>query len=274
MFIPSPLGYTWQQRAELWARYRAGDSIREIARDLAKNPGAVHGVIRLQGGITPRLRARSLRALSLEEREHISRALAADESYRAIGRRLGRAASTISREVAPHGGRTKYRAIRADSRAWDSARRPKACRLASRPRLMGRCRGGSGSCAGRCSARGSRTPGRFSKAATMWRPFRFLDLEAAVVSWQLSQAARRALARRRQRLDSPKGYSAATSSGEKKKYVSACAAVHYMAKVQVVGDPRPQKAISCLLTASCPTPNVVWRARSLVCEFTLLRRKS
>lgn len=135
MFIPSPHGYTWQQRAELWARYRAGDSIREIARDLAKNPGAVHGVIRLQGGITPRLRARSLRALSLEEREHISRALAADQSYREIGRALGRAASTISREVERHGGRTKYRAVRADGRAWESARRPKACRLASRPRL-------------------------------------------------------------------------------------------------------------------------------------------
>jgi IS30 family transposase len=135
MFIPSPHGYTWQQRTELWRRYRAGDSIREIAADLAKNPGAVHGVIRLEGGISPRLRARSERALSFEERELISRALAAGESFRAIGRRLGRAASTISREVARHGGRTKYRAIRADSRAWESARRPKACRLASRPRL-------------------------------------------------------------------------------------------------------------------------------------------
>src|SRR5690606_19779294 len=95
----------------------------------------VHGVIRLEGGISPRLRARSERVLSFEERELISRALAAGESYRAIGRRLGRAASTISREVARHGGRMKYRAIRADSRAWESARRPKACRLASRPRL-------------------------------------------------------------------------------------------------------------------------------------------
>jgi IS30 family transposase len=135
MFIPSPHGYTWQQRAELWARYRAGDSIREIAHDLAKNPGAVHGVIRLQGGITPRLRARSPLALSLEERELISRALAAGQSYRAIGRSLRRAASTISREVARHGGRTRYRAVRADGVAWASARRPKACRLASRPRL-------------------------------------------------------------------------------------------------------------------------------------------
>lgn len=135
MFIPSPHGYTWQQRAELWARYRAGDSIREIARDLAKNPGAVHGVIRLQGGITPRLRARSALALSLEERELISRALAAGQSFRAIGRGLLRAASTISREVARHGGRTGYRAVRADGAAWDSARRPKSCRLASRPQL-------------------------------------------------------------------------------------------------------------------------------------------
>ncbi|MBX3174904.1 MAG: IS30 family transposase [Gemmatimonadaceae bacterium] len=135
MFIPSAHGYTWQQRTELWRRYRAGDSIREIAADLAKNPGAVHGVIRLEGGISPRLRARSERVLSFEEREVVSRALAAGESFRAIGRRLGRAASTISREVARHGGRTRYRAIRADGRAWEFARRPKACRLASRPRL-------------------------------------------------------------------------------------------------------------------------------------------
>jgi len=135
MRIPSPHGYTWQQRAELWARYRAGDSVREIARDLAKDPGALHGVIRLQGGIAPRLRARSALALSLEEREQISRALAAGESYRAMGRALGRAASTISREVARHGGRTAYRAVRADDVAWRSARRPKACRLAARPRL-------------------------------------------------------------------------------------------------------------------------------------------
>ena len=135
MFIPSPHGYTWQQRAELWARYRAGDSVREIARDLAKDPGALHGVIRKQGGISPRLRARSALALSLDERERISRGLAAGESYRAIGRALGRAASTISREVVRHGGPTKYRAVRADAVAWKSARRPKACRLASRPRL-------------------------------------------------------------------------------------------------------------------------------------------
>ncbi|MBX3133649.1 MAG: IS30 family transposase [Gemmatimonadaceae bacterium] len=135
MFIPSPHGYTWQQRAELWARYRAGDSVREIARALAKAPGALHGVIRLQGGISPRLRARSALAISLEEREPISRALAAGHSYRAIGRTLGRAASTISREVKRHGGRTKYRAVRADDVAWRSARRPKPCRLASRPRL-------------------------------------------------------------------------------------------------------------------------------------------
>ena len=135
MRIPSPHGYTWQQRAELWARYRAGDSVREIARDLAKDPGALHGVIRLQGGISPRLRARSALALSLEEREQISRALAAGQSYRAIARALGRAASTISREVARHGGRTAYRAVRADEVAWRSARRPKPCRLASRPRL-------------------------------------------------------------------------------------------------------------------------------------------
>lgn len=73
--------------------------------------------------------------LSLDERERIAPALAACESYRTIGRRLDRAAALISRELAQHGSRTKYRAVRADSRAWDSARRLKICRLASRPRL-------------------------------------------------------------------------------------------------------------------------------------------
>jgi len=73
--------------------------------------------------------------LSLNEREEISRGLAAGRSLRSIAGRLGRAPSTVSREVARHGGRRRYRATRADDRAWRRARRPKPCKLAREPRL-------------------------------------------------------------------------------------------------------------------------------------------
>ena len=83
----------------------------------------------------PAPRRRSARVLSLAEREEISRGLAEGLSLRRIGRRTGRAPSTISREIRRHGGRTRYRAIRADDRAWQQARRPKPCKLARSPWL-------------------------------------------------------------------------------------------------------------------------------------------
>lgn len=131
----SARGYTWQQREEIWRLYRAGVPKREIARDLGKLPGSIHDVITATGGIPPRTRARSPRVLSLEEREAISRAVAAGASVRAIARELRRAPSTVSRELARHGGRAHYRAVAADGVAWKSARRPKRCRLATRGRL-------------------------------------------------------------------------------------------------------------------------------------------
>jgi IS30 family transposase len=87
------------------------------------------------GGYGPQQRRRSLRVLSLTEREEISRGLAEGLSLRTIARRSGRAASTISREIARHGDRHRYRAIRADERAWQYARRPKPCKLARSPAL-------------------------------------------------------------------------------------------------------------------------------------------
>jgi IS30 family transposase len=123
------------QKADLWARWKRGESLSEIARALDRVPGAIFQVVLQRGGIAPPTRRRSDRVLSTTEREEISRALAADVSFREISRRLRRAASTISREVGRHGGRQRYRAATADAQAWRHAQRPKRCRLACMPPL-------------------------------------------------------------------------------------------------------------------------------------------
>lgn len=119
------------EEAQLWARWRAGESLTAISAALARPPGTVYRLVVQHGGVAPRPRRRAARALSLAEREEISRGLAADESCRAIARRLGRAPSTVSREIRRHGGPLDYRAARADRAAWQRARRPKRCRLAT-----------------------------------------------------------------------------------------------------------------------------------------------
>ena len=111
-------GFTWAQRDELWARHLAGKSRRSIARQLGMLPGSVHFIIKSAGGIPPRKRTRSDHALSLTEREVIERALARDASIRAIATMLGRAPSSISREVRRHGGRARYTAIAVDAASW------------------------------------------------------------------------------------------------------------------------------------------------------------
>ena len=126
---------TWRERNELWKRWREGASVVDIARALAWERTSVGRIITASGGIAPRPRCRSARVLSTTEREEISRGLADGQSLRTLARRLGRAPSTISREVCRHGGRSAYRAHRADHRAWRWARRPKVCRLAQRWRL-------------------------------------------------------------------------------------------------------------------------------------------
>lgn len=132
---PAGWGFTWAQREEVWERHCRGESRWAIAEAMGKRPGSIHDIIRDAGGIRPRRRTRSAHALSLADREAIERALQRGASYRAIGAWLGRAPSTICREVNRHGGRSGYRAVDADSAAWRNARRPKPCRLASRPRL-------------------------------------------------------------------------------------------------------------------------------------------
>ncbi len=126
---------TVAEKAELWERWRQGESLSEIGRSLGRLPATVFHVVAGEGGIPPAPRRRSRLALTAYEREHISRGLATGWSVRRISRELGRSASTVSREVRRHGGRQQYRAAVADRRAWARGRRPKRCRLAIRPRL-------------------------------------------------------------------------------------------------------------------------------------------
>ena len=128
-------GLSPEQKRELWSRWKVGESLSEIGRALGKQPGSIHGVVAANGGYVPAVRRRSPRVLTISEREEISRGLAEGASLRRIAGRLHRAPSSISREVARHGGRHRYRAARAEQRAWDRARRPKPCKLAAVPRL-------------------------------------------------------------------------------------------------------------------------------------------
>jgi IS30 family transposase len=130
-----PGGLSAVGKKELWERWRAGESISDIARALQKAPGSIHGMIEATGGFSPPERHRRRCALTPAEREEISRGLATGESLRAIATRLGRSASTVCREVNRNGGRNTYRAARADEKAWHRARRPKRCLLSVNDRL-------------------------------------------------------------------------------------------------------------------------------------------
>ena len=129
---------TVSDKAEIWQRWKQGQSLSEIGRAIDRIPGAVFHVVRARGGIPPAPRCRASQALTVTEREEISRGLATGVSFRQIGVRLGRAPSTISREVGRHGGRRWYRAAGADADTWDRALRPQLCRLAQHPTLCAR----------------------------------------------------------------------------------------------------------------------------------------
>src|SRR6476660_3363508 len=111
---------------EVWARWRSGQAVRVLSRQMRVNPSTVRALLHRTGGIRPASRRRWELRLSLAEREEISRGLAAGLSLRAIAAGLGRAPSTVSREVLGNGGRTRYRAADADKMAWSRAARPKA----------------------------------------------------------------------------------------------------------------------------------------------------
>ena len=121
--------YTESQKALMWERWQKGDSLQQIAQLFDRNHTSVQGILVRTGGIRPAPRHRSTLALTLAEREEVSRALAAGHSIRSIASLLGRAPSTISREIRRNGGQQWYRASEADQAAWDRAQRPKVCKL-------------------------------------------------------------------------------------------------------------------------------------------------
>ena len=131
--------FTPRQKTELWERWRNGQCVSDIARALERrNKSGVYRVLALNGGITPAIRRRAPVALTLQEREEISRGIAAGRSIRRIAAGLRRTPSTVSRELRRNGGCSAYRASDADARAWERALRPKPCRLASHPELRWR----------------------------------------------------------------------------------------------------------------------------------------
>jgi IS30 family transposase len=128
-------GLSAEQKADIWRRWKAGESLHEIGRAFDKDHGSIQFLLSKHGGIAPAIRRRSVRTLTLAEREEISRGIASGSSLREIARGLERATSTVSREVIRHGGRQLYRASEADDQAWKSALRPKTCLLANQRRL-------------------------------------------------------------------------------------------------------------------------------------------
>ena len=123
---------TLAEKTELWRRWRRGESLNAIGRALGRIAHVVRYEVARTGGLPPPVRRRSPLALTLREREAISRGLACGTSLRQISRQLRRAPSTVSREVRRHGGRRRYRAAAADAATWARGRRPKRCRLATR----------------------------------------------------------------------------------------------------------------------------------------------
>jgi len=127
--------FTDKQKSEIWDRWQGGESMSSIGRRFDRNSSSIYPLLARTGGIRPAERRRSRLALTLSEREEVSRGLRAQMSFRSIARQLRRAPSTISREVRRNGGCIGYRATRSDQAAWDRALRPKPCKLACRRAL-------------------------------------------------------------------------------------------------------------------------------------------
>jgi IS30 family transposase len=127
--------YSESQRALMWDRWQKGESLQKIALLFDRNHSSIQKILAQTGGIRPAQRCRPRLALTLAEREEISRAVAAGHSIRSIAASLARAPSTVSREIKRNGGSGCYRASQADQAAWDRACRPKTCKLAERRRL-------------------------------------------------------------------------------------------------------------------------------------------
>ena len=128
-------GFTAAEKKELWDRWKRGESLKAIGRAFGKPSSSIYFLVAPHGGIRPAQRCRSRLALTLAEREVISRGITTHQSTRSIARLLGRSPSTVSRELRRNGGHDRYRAALADDNAWTRARRPKRCKLANSPRL-------------------------------------------------------------------------------------------------------------------------------------------
>ena len=126
---------TAAEHGELWRRWKAGEPVKSISQALGQPYHLLYHQIRIRGGVAPSVPLRSRRALSLPDREEISRGLSAQHSIRQIARRIGKAASSVSREIRRNGGASQYRATHAEAAFWRRARRPKPCLLAQHPRL-------------------------------------------------------------------------------------------------------------------------------------------
>ena len=121
--------YTDSQKALMWERWKQGWTLHQIGKLFDRAHTSVQGILVASGGIRPAQRHRARVALTLPEREEISRAVVAGQSIRTIAVLLGRAASTVSREIKRNGGQERYRASQADQAAWDRGHRPKICKL-------------------------------------------------------------------------------------------------------------------------------------------------
>lgn len=130
MSYPTRIYYTDEQKKEMWDRWQKGESMNAIGRLFDRSHSSIQGILSKMGGLPPAPRKRSKLSLTLAEREEISRGVVAGHSLRSIAASLGRAPSTISREINRNGGRLRYRASEADLAAWDRAYRPKRCKLA------------------------------------------------------------------------------------------------------------------------------------------------
>ena len=109
-YRPRQGAYTVAQITELWARRAAGETGTRVARHMGLEATRLRRYIHDAGGVRPWLAKKSPRALNLQEREEISRGLAAGNSLRSIAARMARSPSTVSREVARNLGRQSYRA--------------------------------------------------------------------------------------------------------------------------------------------------------------------
>jgi len=127
--------YTATEKSEMWDRWQQGESLNAIARAFETSHSAITKNFARFGGFRPPDRQRSRLALTLSEREEISRGIVGRLSLRTIARQLGRAPSTISREINRNDGLKRYRANQADKAAWDRAHRPKPCKLAGNLQL-------------------------------------------------------------------------------------------------------------------------------------------